>query len=182
MQRRAAPVDPPGMDKPANPERLTISDLTPTRAAPRVTAVGGGLSPDGWAAGLHLSALLGYVVPVLGFAAPIVVWQLVRGRHPELDPHGRAAANWILSLILYSGALTVLFLLLAAFAGAATVYAVVLLWALMGVLVLLAVVSPIVAAIKAGSGERWRYPLALTLLKERTPAVGERRLEESAQG
>lgn len=171
------------MDKPANPERLTISDLTPTRAAPPlVVSIGGGLSPESWAMGLHLSALLGYVIPGVGFIAPVVVWQLGRVRHPELESHGRAAANWILSLLLYTGAVGVLFVLLAVFAGPSTIYAMLVLWALMGVLMILAVVSPIVAAIKAARGERWRYPLALRLLKESEPtALEQGSSEESAQ-
>ena len=55
-----------------------------------------------WAMFLHLSLLAGCVVPGAGLVAPIVIWQVKKDEYPELDQHGKAALNWILSLLVYS--------------------------------------------------------------------------------
>ena len=38
---------------------------------------------------LHLSQLLGFVVPVAGYAVPIVLWQLKKDTSHNIDQHGR---------------------------------------------------------------------------------------------
>ena len=42
-----------------------------------------------WTVGLHLSQFAGYAVPLAGFVVPIVIWQVVKEDHPEIDEHGR---------------------------------------------------------------------------------------------
>ncbi len=102
-----------------------------------------------WAMALHLSLLAGYIVPLAGFVAPIVIWQVKKRDMPELDLHGRIVANWMVSLLIY----VVLSLLLIF-----VLIGIPLLWAL-GII---SVVFPIVGAIKASQGELWRYPGSVT--------------------
>jgi uncharacterized Tic20 family protein len=105
-----------------------------------------------WAFFLHLSLLAGHVVPLAGFIAPIVIWQVKRDELPGLDVHGRNAANWIISELIYAGAAGVLVVLL------------------IGIPILMAlafvtVLFPIVAAVKAIDGKIWSYPLAMPFLR-----------------
>jgi len=94
---------------------------------------------------LHLSLLAGYLIPFAGWIAPIVIWQVKKAEMPELDVHGRIAANWMVSLVIYAALSMLLVVVLVGIP---------LLWAL-GII---AVVFPIIGAIKASQGEVWRYP------------------------
>jgi uncharacterized protein len=101
-----------------------------------------------WGMFLHLSIFAGYVVPFGGLIVPILIWQMKKNELPGIDAHGKNATNWIISHIIY--------LLLCGL----------LVFAVIGIplLVALAIVSiifPIVAALKANSGEVWKYPLAI---------------------
>lgn len=105
-----------------------------------------------WGLILHLSLLAGYVVPLAGLVAPVIIWQLKKSQLPALDAHGKTVVNWILSAILY------------------TVAGLILTFVGIGFLVLFAlaicsVVFPIVGAIKAHQGELWRYPLSIPFLR-----------------
>jgi uncharacterized Tic20 family protein len=105
-----------------------------------------------WACLLHLSILAGFVVPFAGLIVPIVIWQLKKAELPGIDVHGKNALNWILSKIIYA------------------VICVLLVFAVIGVPLLIAlgvvaVIFPIVAAIKANNGEVWKYPMAITFVK-----------------
>jgi uncharacterized Tic20 family protein len=104
-----------------------------------------------WAALLHLSMVLGTVVPYLGFVIPILVWQYKRGELPGLDEHGRNAANWIISSIIYFAICAILVLVIIG------------LPMLIGLMVC-NLVFPIIAAGKAGDGEAWKYPFAIEFL------------------
>lgn len=99
-----------------------------------------------WAVLLHLSTLLGFVVPVLGFIVPIIIWQWKKAELPDIDAHGKVVANAIVSYIIWGAIALPLCLLLIGFF---------LLW----VLGILAVVFPIIAALKARDGQLWHYPL-----------------------
>ncbi len=102
-----------------------------------------------WAMLLHLSCLAGYAIPLGGFIVPIVIWQLKKDELPELDEHGKNAANWIISHLIWVVASTLLAFI----------------WIgipMLLVLVVLAAVFPIVAAIKASNGEVWPYPMTIS--------------------
>lgn len=105
-----------------------------------------------WAMILHLSVLAGFVVPLAGLIAPIVIWQLKKGDLPEIDVHGKIVVNWIISAIIYGAVSYVLTFVLIGFL-------------LLIALAVLAVIFPILGAIKAYNGEIWRYPLSIQFLK-----------------
>lgn len=103
---------------------------------------------------LHFSQLLGLLVPGLGFAAPIVIWQLQKTKFPELDAHGKMVTNWILSVLIYTVAASV--------AGAITCGVGMI---LLVPVALLAIIFPILGGIKASEGTFWNYPLTITFIK-----------------
>lgn len=94
---------------------------------------------------LHLSQYLGYMVPLLGFAAPILIWQLKKEDMPELDIHGRIVTNWMLSALIYYLISAVLMIVMVGFLGILLVGA-------------LSLIYPIIGGIKANDGEPWDYP------------------------
>jgi uncharacterized Tic20 family protein len=100
-----------------------------------------------WAVLLHLSQFAGYVVPLGGLILPFVIWQWKKSELPEIDAHGKAVANWIVSELIYG----VLCLFLAFFLIGIP---------LLLLLLLLGVLFPVIGAIKANQGEVWKYPLA----------------------
>jgi uncharacterized Tic20 family protein len=105
-----------------------------------------------WVLALHLSQFAGYVVPVAGLVAPILIWQLKKADLPVLDPHGKVVANWLISAFIYG------------------LCAIPLLFIGVGFLVLitlgiLGVVFPILGAIKASEGTVWPYPLSIAFFK-----------------
>jgi uncharacterized Tic20 family protein len=106
-----------------------------------------------WGLFLHLSVLAGYALPVAGIVVPIAIWQLKKDSLPKIDTHGKNAVNWIITLIIYAAVC----LILLPFFGLG-----IPLFMALGVV---AVVFPIVAAIKANNGEVWKYPASISFLK-----------------
>lgn len=94
---------------------------------------------------LHFSQYLGFAIPLLGFAAPILFWQLKKEEIPELDIHGRIIANWLLSSLIYTAISALLTIVLVGFVGLLLVGA-------------LSLIYPIIGGIKANDGEPWDYP------------------------
>ncbi len=94
---------------------------------------------------LHFSQYLGFIIPLLGFAAPIIFWQLKKEEIPELDVHGRIIANWLLSSLIYSAICGILTIILIGFVGFVIIGA-------------LSLIYPIIGGIKANDGEPWNYP------------------------
>jgi uncharacterized Tic20 family protein len=106
-----------------------------------------------WAMLLHLSTLLGHApAPLLGLIVPIVIWQIKKTDLPEIDQHGKNAANWIISELIYLVITGLLSLLLI---GIPLLFAV----------AILGIVFPIIAAIKASNGEIWKYPSSIQFFK-----------------
>jgi uncharacterized protein len=99
----------------------------------------------------HLSMLACFFAPVVGLAAPIIVWQIKKNELPELDVHGKNAANFAISMAIYSAISTVLIL---AFVGIL----------LLLVLHLLCLVLPIIRGLQARDGVAKPYPLAIKFL------------------
>jgi uncharacterized protein len=103
-----------------------------------------------WGMILHLSLLLSF--SAVGIVVPILIWQLKKSDLPGLDEHGKNAVNWIISAFIYS---IVGFILIPVLVGIP----------ILSILGILTVVFPIIAAIKANSGEAWKYPGAIAFLK-----------------
>lgn len=100
----------------------------------------------------HLSALAGFVVPALGHIfGPLIVWLIKRADSPEIDAHGKEALNFQISMLIYNLVAGVLCLVLIGFV-------------LLAILHILNVVFVIIAALKAGEGQMYRYPLTLRLI------------------
>jgi uncharacterized Tic20 family protein len=101
---------------------------------------------------LHLSHFAGWVIPLAGLVAPLIIWQTKKNDMPAIDEHGKVVMNWVLSELIY------------------VVVCVILIFVLIGIplLMALAVISlvfPIVGGIKANNGELWKYPLSIPFFK-----------------
>ena len=106
-----------------------------------------------WAMLLHLSSLLGHApAPVLGLIVPIAIWQIKKTDLPEIDQHGKNAANWIISELIYLVITGLLSLLLIGLPLLLTV-------------AILGIIFPIIAAVKASNGETWKYPLSIQFFR-----------------
>jgi uncharacterized protein len=105
-----------------------------------------------WALFLHLSQLAGYIIPLLGLIAPIVIWQIKKEEYPILDLHGKVVVNWIISELIYAA---IGFVLMFVVIGIP----------ILAVLGVLAIVFPIIGGIKANNGELWHYPMTINIIK-----------------
>ncbi|MEM1368928.1 MAG: DUF4870 domain-containing protein [Cyanobacteria bacterium P01_H01_bin.15] len=103
-----------------------------------------------WAMLIHISQLAGVVVPIAGLVIPIVIWQIKKEEMPELDLHGKIVANWMISELIYFIICGVLLFVLIGF----------LLFIPLGIV---AIVFPIIGALKAKEGRAWKYPLSICI-------------------
>jgi uncharacterized Tic20 family protein len=112
-----------------------------------------GMSENAFVSVMHISQLAGYIVPGLGFAAPIVLWLVKRDISAQVDFAGKEIINFMLSLLIYYVVAGLLCLLLIGFV-------------LLAILAVLQVAFAIIAAIKASNGEtNWEYPFTIRFLK-----------------
>lgn len=101
----------------------------------------------------HLSQLLDLITGFGGFIVPLVIWLTQKDKVAGMDMHGKMILNFQISIFIYS----LLSIPLILFLG-------------LGILVLIvigiiALVFPIVNAIKASNGEMPYYPLTIEILK-----------------
>ncbi|TMN32834.1 DUF4870 domain-containing protein [Pseudoalteromonas sp. S2755] len=101
---------------------------------------------------LHLSQLASFVAPGLGLVLPVVMWATNKDKSEIIDQHGKAAINWLISLIIYSIICGILVFVAVGILGFV-------------VLAILNAIFAIIAAIKANNGEVWVYPLSFNFLK-----------------
>jgi len=97
---------------------------------------------------LHLSQLIGILVPALGLLLPIAMWATNKSDFKYIDAHGKVVFNWILSFIVYSVLVALIFNIFAVLAVMAY-----------------SVVFIIIGAIQANKGVVWRYPLSIPFFK-----------------
>jgi uncharacterized Tic20 family protein len=100
-----------------------------------------------WAVAAHLSAIVAMVV-ALAFIGPLVVYLMKKDEDAFVRAHAVAALNFQLSALIYGAVLVVLVVLL--------VGLLLLPFAAIAWLVLI-----VVAAVRAGRGELYRYPLTI---------------------
>ncbi len=110
-----------------------------------------------WALAAHLSALLALFV-ALPFVGPLIVY-LAQKDDPYVRRHAAEALNFNISFMIYAAVLgTVTVILLLIIVG-------LLLIPLLLALGLLWIVLICVAAVKAGQGEEYRYPLTIRFVR-----------------
>ncbi len=108
---------------------------------------------------MHLSQLAGFILPFAGLAAPIVIWQLNKTKHPDIDAHGKMVANWVISAAIYLVCSVPLVLLF----GLG-----VLLMACVGIC---SIIFAIMGALRANEGVLWSYPLSIPFFKQDQPPI-----------
>jgi uncharacterized Tic20 family protein len=105
-----------------------------------------------WAMLCHIGAFAGYIIPFGHIIAPLVIWLIKKDESPFVDDQGKESLNFQISVSLYA--------IIAALLTLVVIGAVLLI-----ALVIFDVVMVIIAAVRANSGERYRYPLCLRFIK-----------------
>ena len=106
-----------------------------------------------WCVLCHASALLGLFFHFLGhILGPLVVWLMKRGDSPEIDAHGKESLNFQISMLIYDAIAAILCFILIG------IPILIALWVLNTVLV-------IIASVKAGEGQLYRYPFTIRFIK-----------------
>lgn len=105
-----------------------------------------------WAMICHLSALIGYIIPLGNIIAPWVIWLVKRDQSEYINQQGKEAINFQITVSL----LALLFCLL---------YIVVIGLILLPLLALANVILIIMAALATYKGENYKYPFSLRLIK-----------------
>jgi uncharacterized Tic20 family protein len=109
-----------------------------------------------WSMYLHLSLLAGYVIPLAGGIAPIIIWQVKKDQLPEIDVHGKIVTNWIISwLIYFIVSIFLVFLIIGIPIGIPCLL----------VLGILNIAYPIIGGLKASNGEVWHYPMTIRFIR-----------------
>jgi uncharacterized Tic20 family protein len=120
---------------------------------------------------IHLSQLLAFVLPLLGFIVPIVLWVIKKDDDHSIDRHGKIVVNWIISVFIYTVLIVTLIL--------AIVICFVLIFESVAMMMLVTVPSiimssfftiilivfPIIGGIKANDGIEWKYPMSIQFFK-----------------
>ena len=105
-----------------------------------------------WALICHLSGLSGYFIPFGNVIVPIIIWSMKKDEMPMVDEHGKEVINFQLSItmwIIMSGILIVLLIGIP----------------MLIVLGLLQFILVIIGALKADSGQLYKYPLTIQFIK-----------------
>lgn len=105
-----------------------------------------------WAMGVHLAALAGFIIPFGNIIGPLVIWLMKKDESAFVDDQGKESLNFQISITIY---LIVSAILIVVVIGIFLLIAI-------GILMLVLV---IVGAVKANSGEKYRYPLTIRLIK-----------------
>jgi len=105
-----------------------------------------------WAMLCHIGAFAGYIIPFGHIIAPLVIWLIKKDESPFVDDQGRESLNFQISMSIYA------------------IIALLLTLVVIGVVLLIAVVifdviMVIIAAVRANTGERYRYPLCMRFVK-----------------
>ena len=105
-----------------------------------------------WGMLCHLSALCGFIIPFGNIILPLVLWQIKKAEFPFVDENGKEAHNFQICVSIYCvGAWVLMFL----FIG----------FLILPALVIANIVLVIIAGIKAGKGESYKYPYIFRLVK-----------------
>lgn len=105
-----------------------------------------------WAMGAHLAALAGFIIPFGNIIGPLIIWLIKKDESPFVDDQGKESLNFQISITIYCIIAALLILI------------VIGIFLLIG-LAILDIVLIIIATVKANSGEKFRYPLTIRLVR-----------------
>lgn len=100
---------------------------------------------------MHLSALLGYVMPFANLLVPLVIWLLKKDESPALDRVGREVLNFNISILIYAIVSAILMVVLIGFV-------------LLAALWVFGLVVTIIASVRANEGSFYHYPVTIRFL------------------
>jgi uncharacterized Tic20 family protein len=106
-----------------------------------------------WGMLCHLSALVASAVTGMGFLGPLICWLVKKDTSRFVDDQGKEALNFQINMLIY--------IVIAVGVAFATCGIGAVLLIPIG---LYAFIMPIIAGIKANSGELYRYPLTFRIL------------------
>ena len=100
----------------------------------------------------HLSQLVTLITGFGSLILPLILWVTQKERVYQMDDHGKSIINFQLSLIIYAIVCVPLILLFGL--------------GILGLIIIgiVAIIYPIINAIKANNGEEPSYPLSLNLI------------------
>lgn len=106
-----------------------------------------------WAMLCHLGGLGVYIIPTVGhIIAPLIIWLIKKDESPLVDDQGKESLNFQISITIYAIIALLLTLILIGYI-------------LFVALMIFDLVMVIIAAVRANSGEKYRYPLCIRLIK-----------------
>jgi uncharacterized Tic20 family protein len=105
-----------------------------------------------WGMACHFASFSGFVIPFFSFLGPLIIWLIKKDEMAYVDHHGKESLNFQITILLaYIACFVLTFFIIGIF----LFFAVFIFWLIMTV----------VAGVKASSGEYYRYPLCLRLIK-----------------
>ena len=100
----------------------------------------------------HLAALFGLVFPFGNIIGPLVLWLIKKDTMPFVNDQGKEALNFNITVSIATLVCLILFLIFIGY------FLMVALWVLWFVFV-------IIATIKSGEGEAYRYPVTIRFIR-----------------
>ena len=127
-----------------------------------------------WSMLCHVSALAGIFFGLGNVIGPLIVWQIKKNELPEIEPHGKEALNFQLTILIVNIVAGILFI---GFLGTAFGFG--RFWrspfyllsggfgigAILIIINLVAFILAVVAGLKANNGEPYKYPFAIRFIK-----------------
>jgi uncharacterized protein len=142
IEDRAENVTPVAPVPPSNEEALPSVQQTSLTSDERL-----------WGMLCHLSALIASALTGMGFLGPLICWLSKKDSSKFVDDQGKESLNFQLNMLIY--------LVIAVAIAVATCGVGIVLLIPIGIY---AFIMPIIAGVKANSGERYRSPLTFRML------------------
>lgn len=109
-------------------------------------------STNQWLVAMHLCPLVGFVIPFANLITPLILWLIKRQESPALDQAGKDVLNFQISISIYAILSIVLWFILIGFVLSFLVF---ILW----------LYGMVMAAMKVGTNETFRYPFTISFLR-----------------
>lgn len=105
-----------------------------------------------WAMIAHLSAFVGFIIPLGNVLGPLIIWLIKSEEGPFVEQQGKEALNFGISVTLYA---LISYILVFVLIGFLLLLGLVIFW----------VVVVIIASIRTNEGRGYRYPLTIRFIK-----------------